>query len=95
MNLVRGAADPPQEELQVKEESWVADEDVQAAGVPRVAAMGSPSHYRRDAARVKVRSGQEFCLVGLVTIPRLDDRLGLLTGRKSSTASSAKSLTTP
>jgi hypothetical protein len=39
-DLVGGAADPLQEELQVEEQPWVGDEDVQAAVAPRSGRSG-------------------------------------------------------
>jgi len=44
IDLVGGAADPLQEELQVEEQPWVGDEDVHAAIAPGVAAAGSSPH---------------------------------------------------
>lgn len=40
IDLVGGAADPLQEELQVEEQPWVGDEDVHAAIAPRSCRSG-------------------------------------------------------
>jgi hypothetical protein len=68
VNLVRGAADPPKKELQVEDEPWVTDKDVQAACAPRVGRRGTPTKSRQDSDVVKGRGGRGLQPVGVQTM---------------------------
>jgi hypothetical protein len=53
VDLVGGAADPLQEELQVEEQPWVGDEDVQSRSCAPSSRSGELTHSdRRTAARI-------------------------------------------